>query len=144
MFALMASLLLAHAEPPPFEVEPVQIQDFQASLKDVRFKLDVDVTRHKGIPVRLRSVDYRVIINKTEVLDDSADLGNVKLRRDQTERLTIPVKASTADLLGLSVQSLLSGDIKVRLKGTAHARVLLLFPVELPFESDLVKLATGG
>ena len=141
MLALLLSLLVgeAAARPPAVTVEVLEVSDVGVAKGKVHFVVVAEVRRPRGLPLRLREVDYRVKVNKTEVLADHLDLDGLRVTQGQPQIVQVPCAVGLDAVAGVGLQSLLKGSMKVRLVGEARARVLLI-PFTVPFQTRLVDL----
>ena len=141
--AISASIL-ALASPPaaagePLRIDPVAIQDVDLGLGKASFGLVVEVERLRGLPIRLRHLQYQLDVNKVTVTDTRADYGGIKLKKGQPVEIVIPVELNAAEALAVAAQGLASGNVRVQIRGEAGVRILLL-PMTVPFKADLAKV----
>lgn len=141
MVALLLSLLagVAEARPPAVTVEVTEVEKVNISGGEVRFVLVAEVRRERGLPLHLRSVDYRLQVNKTEVLARSLDLDGLRVAKGDPQTVRVPCAMGLDEVAGAGLQSLLGGALRVRLSGEARARVLFV-PFSVPFQSRLIDL----
>lgn len=130
----------AEARAPAVEVEVLGVEDLTMRKGALRFNLSADVHRTRGLPLHLRALKYSLVVNKTPITRQDVDLGGLRIRRGETERVLIPCSLELADAAGLTLQSLTSGSLKVKLKGEASVRVLI-FPYSIPFQTKVVDLS---
>jgi hypothetical protein len=141
MLALLLALLVGEAEarPPAVSVEVTDVTDVTVAKGKMRFVLVAEVSRPRGLPLRLREVDYRLKVNKTEVMADHLDLDGLRVAQGAPQTVRVPCEIGLDEVAGAGLQSLLGGSLQVRLAGEARARVLIV-PFTVPFQTRLVDL----
>ena len=140
-FALLFGLLLgspAWAAKDPIRVVPVGIEDVRLGLGSASFGLVVQAERLKGLPVRLRSLEYEIEVARTRVSQSRTDYDGIKLKKGHPIKIVVPIELNAAEALSLAARGLQGGeDLQLRIRGAAKVRVLI-FPLRLPFKAELL------
>ena len=146
MLALPLALLLAGAPAEaadPLRIEPVEIRNLDVGLGSARFDLVVEAERLRGLPLRLRSLRYAVVVDRVTVSQAERDYTSerVRLRKGEPVTFAIPVELDAAEALTIATKGLMAGKaLRVQVKGAAGVQVLV-FPIRVPFQTDLVDLS---
>ena len=146
MLAVPLALLLAGAPAKaadPLRIEPVEIRNLDVGLGSARFDLVVEAERLRGLPLRLRSLRYAVVVDRVTVSQAERDYTSerVRLRKGEPVTFAIPVELDAAEALTIATKGLMAGKaLRVQVKGAAGVQVLV-FPIRVPFQTDLVDLS---
>ena len=131
----------ALAAQPSVDVVPVGLQNLDLGMGQASFDLVLRVTRTRGLPVRLRRLDYSLDVGQVEVTEASATYQGVRLRRDEPVEIAVPVSLNAGEAAAVALSAVATGELRIRLSGKAGVSVLL-FPITVPFEAGLVELGT--
>lgn len=123
------------------QVEPVGLNDVKLSLGSASFDLVLRVERTRGLPVRLRKLDYALQVGKVRVTQARADYRHLKLRKGQPVDVELPVRLDAGQAAAVALDAFGAGQLTVRISGKAGVSVLLL-PISVGFDERLVKLGT--
>lgn len=125
-------------------VFPVGLRDVRVGMSGASFTVMVEVEREKGLPVRLRGLDYALRIDQAPVA--SAEIkykdDKVVLRKGQPVRVGIPVTLDAAEAMKIVSRGFRGGsNLRVAVVGNAKVSVLGL-PFRLPYKTELVDLSS--
>ena len=126
--ALVLSSGSAHAAP-PITAELIGIQDVRVGLSGAQFTLRTSLTRTRGLPIVVKGVSYRLLVNG-EVVGMGERDDNVRLRRNRPAELLIPSSFSPRG--GIAPMAVMAGDpeLEITYVGEATGRWLLFSRTE--------------
>ncbi len=143
MLMLLTSTALAASAPIAFSITDVEA--LNVTLKRTSFSLVAQAERLKGMPVKVKQLDYNIRVGDSVVSQDTLALQGVKLRVGEPVQVQIPCEfenLSTAGALVGAVTGALSGhDLRVTLSGTAHLKFLGIFGKQIEFETAVVEVS---
>jgi hypothetical protein len=127
----------------PLEISLVGVEVESAGLRETRLQLVTELERTRWPPVRLREITYELTIGGRPVAEGEAGYDGLKLRRGEPQQIRIPVSFRTLEAAGALGRDLVGGaQIEVQLTGAMRFRMLLL-PVVVPLDEQLVDVELG-
>ena len=122
------------ADGPPVEVRPLRIANVDAGFSGASFDVVLEAERTRGLPVKLRSLDYTIQIGKTVIAEGSRDYDSLKLKKGQPVKVKVPVELSAGQALKAVTKVAAGRDLKIKVKGTAGLKVWFI-PFTVPFSA---------
>jgi hypothetical protein len=138
LLALLLQTTLALAREAPVQVRPVDLRSVQIGLGGASFDLVLEAERTRGLPLRLRSLDYRVEVNGRTITTAQQDLGGLRLRKGEPAQVVLPVRLSGLDAVAAIADTIQKRDLAVRLTGEARVRVCLI-PARVQIDEELTR-----
>lgn len=138
---LSAALSTPAAADDCVRVLPVGLRDVQLAGGEARFDLVLSVQRTCGMAVRLKRLDYRVSVNGVQLADREVEYEGIKLKRDTSAEVVVPVGLDAGEAARLAWSALTSARLSVALSGEATV-TWLIFPLTLPFDEQIASLGT--
>lgn len=126
----------AHAGGAPLKLTPVGVRDLQIGLSGGSFDLVVEAERSKGLPIKLRNLQYELLIGNVVLTETERDYDAVVLRRGEPVEIAIPVTLDASTAMSAGAKALTSGRLDLRIRGTAGLRILV-FPLTVGFDEKL-------
>lgn len=125
----------------PLTLSLVGAEVESAGLRETRLQLLAEVERTRWPPVRLREISYVLTIGGQTVATGEASYQGLELRRGEPQQVRVPVSFRTLEAAGALGKDLVQGGrIDVQLEGELRLR-MLLFPVVVPLDEQLVDVA---
>lgn len=121
--ALVLSASTAHAAA-PVTAELLGIQDVRIGLSGAQFTLRTSLTRTRGLPIVVKGVSYRLLVNG-EVVGMGEQDDNVRLRRNKPAELLIPSTFSPRG--GIAAMAVMAGDPEIEITYVGEATGRWLF-----------------
>lgn len=119
--ALYSSTALAA---PPVTAELIGIQDVSIGLSGAQFTLRTSLTRTRGMPIVVKGVSYRLLVNG-EVVGMGEQDENIRLRRNRPAELLIPSTFSPRG--GIAAMAVMAGDPELEITYVGEATGRWLF-----------------
>jgi len=134
---VLLALVLATAEADAQETksittEVIDVQDVSVDLTGAHFTLVLEMTRHRGPPTTLKTLEYQIVV-AGETVGFAVYEQTHRLKKGQPILLDVPVDIGVNAGPAL-LRSIGAGDASVTVKGEAGVRVLGL-PQTRPFET---------
>ena len=136
---LAATLMTADAAPKHVTVEPLGVENFSIGLMGGSFDVKVAAVRHRWLPLRLKHLDYQVMVAGKVFSTGAQEYERTVLRRGDPEVIPFHVKFTAAQALHAGASALNQGSVNVRIRGTADVSVLFI-----PFEVDFNERVNMG
>ncbi|MGB0641221.1 MAG: LEA type 2 family protein [Myxococcota bacterium] len=128
---LAAVLMTADAAPRHVTVEPLGIDNFSMGFTGGSFDVKVAALRDRWLPIRLKELEYEVLVADKVFSSGTQEYDKTILRRGEPEVIPFHVKFTAAQALHAGASAWSQGKVKVRIRGTANVSVLFI-----PFEVD--------
>ena len=129
--ALALAMPLAHAKD-PVEIEADTVENFEMSMVGGSFDVHVNARRTGWLPIRLKELDYSIMVAGQEFTSDTVHYDNLWIGRNEPSTIPIHVEFNMGQALGVGLAAMGGKTLRVRVKGTAEANVLF-FPVTVAF-----------
>lgn len=143
MLSLLPALTLAlatagpaQAGGEPLKLTPIGIEDLQVGFGGGSFDLVIEAERLKGLPIKLRNLEYELLVGNVVVTETDTEYDSVVLRRGEPVEIAIPVTLDASTAMSAGAKAMASGKLDLRIRGTAGLRVLI-FPVKIDFDERL-------
>jgi hypothetical protein len=134
------TLALATAGPAhagePLQLTPIGVKDLQVGFSGGSFDLVIEAERLKGLPIKLRNLEYELLVGNVVVTETETDYDGVVLRKGEPVEIAIPVTLDASTAMSAGAKAMASGKLDLRIRGTAGLRVLI-FPVKIDFDERL-------
>lgn len=126
----------AHAgdKGPPVEIRPKRIAEMDIGLSGATFDVVLEAERTRGITVKLRSLEYEIMVGKTTVARGEREYDAVKLRRGEAVNIRIPVELSGTQAIKAAGKIAAGRDLKIKVKGNAGLGIWFI-PFTVPFSA---------
>ena len=135
--ALVFALALPVAEAKdPVSIEPKSVENFEVNMTGGSFDVLVDARRTGWLPIKLKKLDYTVMVSGQEFTSDTVEYDGMWIGRNDPTTIPIHVEFDMSKALGAGLAALSGKKLRVRVKGTADARVLF-FPVTVKFNERI-------
>ncbi|MAY80939.1 MAG: hypothetical protein CL930_09175 [Deltaproteobacteria bacterium] len=128
---LAATLMTADAAQRHVTVEPLGVENFSMGFTGGSFDVKVAALRHRWLPLRLKELDYEVVVAGKVFSSGTQEYDQTVLRRGDPEIIPFHVKFTAAQALHAGASAWSQGKVNVRIRGTADVSVLFI-----PFEVD--------
>lgn len=143
MLSLLPALTLAaatagpaHAGDQPLKLTPIGVKDLQVGFGGGSFDLVIEAERMKGLPLKLKSLEYELLVGNVVVTETETDYDAVVLRKGEPVEIAIPVTLDASTAMSAGAKAMASGKLDLRIRGTAGLKVLI-FPVKIDFDERL-------
>ena len=135
LLALALALPIANAKP-PVTVTPAAVSNLDVGLGGGSFDVTVEAQRSGWLPIRLRQLEYTILVAGKEFASDTVQYNGMWIGRKEPTSIPIHVKFTMAQALGVGLAAAGKKRLRVRVKGNADARVLV-FPVTVAFNKRI-------
>lgn len=126
----------AHAGGEPVLLSPVGIRDLQIGFGGGSFDLVIEAERTRGLPIKLRKLEYELLVGNVVVTEADTEYDGLVLRRGEPREIAIPVTLDASTAMSAGAKAMSSGTLDLRIRGRAGLRVLI-FPVRIDFDERL-------
>lgn len=138
--ALLLALALSSSGPAhaadAVNITPKAVNNLQVGLSGGTLDLVLEADRPRGLPIRLRALNYELFVGNVLVTSAAQEYDGVVLRKGEPATFTIPVRLDASTALSAGMKALSSGSLDLRLRGEAKVRVLI-FPLRIDFDERL-------
>ena len=124
---------LAEAKEPPVLFEAQGVKNVQIGLSGGSFDVMVQAERTRGLAVKLRHLEYEILLAGQPFSEASRDYDGMKLRKGEPQLIPIPVRFDAEKALKAGMAALGSEKLEVRVRGEAKLSVLCI-PFTVPFD----------
>ena len=135
LLALALTLPIAHAKP-PVTITPATVSNLDVGLGGGSFDVTVEAQRSGWLPIRLRLLEYTIMVAGKEFASDTVRYDAMWIGRKEPTSIPIHVEFTMAQALGVGLAAAGGKRLRVRVKGAAEARVLF-FPVTAAFNKRI-------
>ena len=135
VLALALTLPVAHAKA-PVTITPASVRNLDVGLGGGSFDVTVDAQRSGWLPIRLRQLEYTIMVAGEEFASDVVRYDAMWIGRKEPTSIPIHVEFTMAQALGVGLAAAGGKRLRVRVKGTAETRVLF-FPVTVAFNKRI-------
>jgi hypothetical protein len=132
--AALAGPAQAEDKGPPVEIRPKKISNLDIGLSGASFDVVLEAERTRGIPVRLRSLDYTIQVGKVVVAEGERHYPATKLAKGKPVQIRVPVELSGTEALKAAGNIAGGRDLKIKVKGTAGLGIWFI-PFKVPFSA---------
>lgn len=127
----------AHAADSPVDIAPVGVKNLDVGLSGASFDVVLEAERTRGwLPLKLRSVDYVVMVGKAQVATGTREYDGLKLKKGDPVRFRVPVELSGGEALTAMGRIASGRSVKVKVKGTAGLGIFFI-PIKVPFSAKM-------
>ncbi len=134
---LSATISTAHAGGgPPVTIVPVAVENMKMGLSGGSLDVVLEAERTRGIRVRLRHLDYEVLMAGDVLSKADRDYSGTVLKKGQPVDIAVPVNISAGDALNIGVNALTKGNMGVRVRGEIGLSIFFI-PFTVPFDQKL-------
>jgi len=129
--AIALSLSIAEATP-PISITPASVTNVDLGLTGGSFDVTLHAQRSGWLPIKLRELDYTIMVAGQEFTSDTVEYRSLWIRRKDPTPIPIHVEFTMAQALAVGLSAISGTKLRVRAKGSAEASVLF-FPVTATF-----------
>jgi hypothetical protein len=135
MLLLAATLSTAEAKD-PVQIRPQSVENFDMNIAGGSFDVQVSAQRTGWLPIKLKELDYSIMVAGQEFASDTVEYDGMWIGRKEATTIPIHVEFNMAQALSVGLAAMGGKKLRVRVKGTADARVLF-FPVTVKFNERI-------